>query len=64
MGSPRGEGEAAAAKGTCLPLEREEGAEATVGGTEASDAAGVGLLGVAFAFFEGDSIKPSSLQAY
>jgi hypothetical protein len=31
---------------------------------EASDAAGVGLMGLAFTFFEGGSINPSSLQAY
>jgi hypothetical protein len=58
----------AAAEGTFFPFEREEAVDgwpaAAVGGTDASDAAGVGLLGLAFAFFEGGSIKPSSLQAY
>jgi hypothetical protein len=58
----------AAAEGTSFPFEREEAFEGwaatAVGGTEASDAAGVGLLGLPFAFFEGGSINPSSLQAY
>jgi hypothetical protein len=62
-GSPRGERETTAAKGTYFSFGRKEGADTTFGGTEASDSAGVGLVGLAFAFFEGGSIKPLSLQA-
>jgi hypothetical protein len=53
-----------AAEGISLSFKREEGAEGTVSGTNASNAVGVGPLGVSFAFFEGGSINPSSLQMY
>jgi hypothetical protein len=51
-----------AAEGISFPFEREEGVGATFDGAVVSDAAGVGLPGLVFAFFEGGSIKPSLLQ--
>jgi hypothetical protein len=53
----------AAFEGTSFPFKRKEQVGATFDGVGVSDAAGVGLLGLVFAFFEGGSIKPSSLQA-
>jgi hypothetical protein len=53
----------AAVEGTSFPFEREEGVGATFDGVGVSDATGVGLLGLVFTFFEGASVKPSSVQA-
>jgi hypothetical protein len=56
MSSPRGEGETTVVEGTYFSF-GGEGVEVNFGGTEASDATGVGLLGLAFAFFERGSIN-------
>jgi hypothetical protein len=57
MGFSEGVEETTAAEEISFSFRRAKGAEGTVGGTEASDAAGVAL-----AFFGGGSTKPSSLQ--
>jgi hypothetical protein len=55
----------AAVEGISFPLEREEAVESwaagAAAGAEASEAAGAGLLELVLAFFEGGSMKPSSL---
>jgi hypothetical protein len=52
----------AAVEGFSFPFVREEGAGASFDKAGASDVAGVGLLELILAFFEGGSVKPSSLQ--
>jgi hypothetical protein len=54
MGFSEGVEETTAAEEISFSFRRAKGAEGTVGGTEASDAAGVAL-----AFFGGGSTKPS-----
>jgi hypothetical protein len=59
---PQVEGGVVASEGSSFPFEREEGDGASFSKIGASDAAGAGPLELAFAFFEGGSIKPSSMQ--
>jgi hypothetical protein len=61
-----GEAVTTVAEGISFHLEREEAVETwaagAVAGVEASEAAGAGLLELVLAFFDGGSMKSSSLQ--